>query len=98
MTFTDSQIPEVPCPLSRIFAEPVKHCRGKACPLFRTLPIPANHPMIESAVKRELLLLSGGQKANPTLHKQAVANVLGNPEAFTILIEREHYCGLGGAP
>ncbi|MBT9385509.1 hypothetical protein KM176_16665 [Pseudooceanicola sp. CBS1P-1] len=89
------------CPLAKTFgaAKVTGFCAGDACAVWRWMPMSANDPRFVSAVQREIASL---QEANPkatkvALHKQAVARVMADPNAFTFPNETDRgYCGLGG--
>lgn len=88
------------CPVARTFGDnPIKNCRGDACPVWRWRPLLAADPRFTSAINREIEMLKG-EKPNVTpavLHKEAVAKVTNNPQDYMIPEGPEvGFCGLGG--
>tara|TARA_R110000868_G_scaffold237132_9_gene491647 strand:+ start:46404 stop:46748 length:345 start_codon:yes stop_codon:yes gene_type:complete len=91
------------CPLSRTFGVPKASvgCIGADCAVWRWMPMSAEDPRFTSAVAREIAFL---QTENPKtsaalLHKQAVAKVMADPNAYTFPNESDRgFCGLGGKP
>lgn len=90
------------CPLARTFSKRESSgCMGAACILWRWDPIPANHPIFKAALKRQMsqLALKAGKKSSVAFHKQAVADIMADPEGFGVPLHSGlGWCGLGGRP
>jgi hypothetical protein len=96
------------CPLARTFSKKVgPNCMGGNCAAWRWLPLDAKDPRFTGAISREMACLAQdeatetGKKAKPAqnYHKQAVANVRKDPEAYDVPSQPEKgWCGLGGQP
>lgn len=80
------------CPISRTFAEPVKVCRGDACPLWRWIPLLATEPAFKAAISKAI---SDGLNKHPA----AVRHVMENRADYGLPTEPYRgFCGLGGRP
>lgn len=95
------------CPLARTFAKKDRpFCMGSDCILWRWRPLSADDPRFQSAIKREMACLAqdaekedGKKRQSMAFHKQAVANVMANPEGHGAPAKPEKgYCGLGAEP
>ncbi len=95
------------CPTARIHGDGKSgKCRADHCILWRWLPLPAEHPLFQSAVKRECACLAqaeaekSGKPAKNSDHylKKAVANVAKNPAGFGVPDHDTGWCGLGSKP
>lgn len=97
-----------PCPVARTFDKKVgPNCDADKCPVWRWLPLSADDPRFSGAVKRECVMLAQqkaeetGKKPKPhhLYHKQAVKNVMADPQAYDVPAKPERgWCGLGGRP
>jgi hypothetical protein len=93
------------CPLAATFGGDLQaKCRGDGCAAWRWLPVMANDPRFESAIKREIACLqkeaSDAGKKEPSanlLHQKAVAKINKNPAGYGIT-STHGYCGVGGPP
>lgn len=91
-----------PCPFARTFSE--KHggnCEADDCLMWRWLAPPASDPAFQSAIKREMACIAQerGAKNAAGFHKQAVKNVMRDPEAYGVdLKPKRGWCGLAGKP
>lgn len=72
-----------PCPQSRAFADPQKHCRGPSCPVWRWT---TRGPWADAV--KNLAKETGEKGPFPEASKQVAAD----PEAHGC----HGYCGLGG--
>lgn len=91
------------CPVARTFAKaPGPNCAGERCILWRWDAIPANHPFFVAALKRRMAELADKDEKNkPSVayHKQAVADIVADPEDFGVPPHSGlGWCGLGGRP
>jgi hypothetical protein len=85
------------CPLARTFAYKVAQegCRGDECACWRWEPIAADDPRFTAAKATALAILGGGASK----HKEAVAMVMANREAYGVPTKPERgFCGIGGRP
>lgn len=102
MIFTVENAKTKLCPVSRTFSDTVsKTCRADDCILWRWRKPQANDPEFVAAVKSEMdeLAKENNAKTKAGFHKQAVKNVMENPEKYDLVLrEKDGYCGLGGDP
>ncbi|GGE30306.1 hypothetical protein GCM10011360_17910 [Primorskyibacter flagellatus] len=82
------------CPLARVFVEKVgPNCDANQCIMWRWQALSAE--TLKPAVSAEMKRIGKG----PAGHKEAVANVMADPESHGVQIEPTHgYCGLAGKP
>lgn len=97
---TTAAAAKMPCPMARTFAE--KHgpnCEAGSCILWRWSTVSAE--VMKDAVSKEMKRLkdAAGTGVAAKYHKQAVANVMADPDAHDVNLNPTHgHCGLGGKP
>lgn len=106
MTYrTPEEAGQMSCPIARTRPDldadgKIKSkCSGPDCILWRWKPRLATDPEFKSAIQREMAVLAQEAKSDNSMkfHKEAVANVMSDPEGFGIASERG-YCGLAPVP
>lgn len=100
MTYrTPEEAAKMACPIARITPDNKSKCVGPDCILWRWKPRLATDPEFKSAIQREMAVLAQEAKSDNSMkfHKEAVANVMSDPEGFGIASERG-YCGLAPVP
>lgn len=104
---TPEEAATLKCPLARTFDTGKRPtCDGPDCILWRWQPASAGDPRFVAAVIREQASLAQdeakltGQPVAKTqkYHKEAVKNVMANPEGCGCPPHEKGWCGLGGKP
>ena len=100
---TPEQAPSRLCPLARAFggAQAQTGCRGPDCMFWRWQPISAADPRVTQAIQdaMEKLLVAKPTVQKALLHKEAVAEIMEHPHAYSIPTEPEKgFCGAAGVP